>query len=497
MPSSRTSRSRLPLLLGLLTLLGLTGCSQRYEFLQPEPSVKAPEAFSRLGTLEEAPTDPGPDRWWEGFEDDELDGLVGELLEENLDLKAAWARLRQSRAGARLRAAQNRGQVDLTSTASKNQLFLQGRPIPIERHSVSLPASYEIDLWNKLDAEKRAAHLDADAVRSDVEGLAVSLVAELVQTWIGIREQQARRDLLLEQLETNQGVLDSIKVRFDQGQSSSLDYYQQEQLLEATRASIELVDGEKARLSHRLAVLRGKVPGGSFVPAHQDVPTPPPLPAPGLPADLLNRRPDLRAAFRGIEAQDHRLAAGLRDRLPSLRVSGSFSYQAGNPAGLFRTLLRSLVGDFSLPFVDHGRRRREIERRRARLDEAIHVYSQRFLLALEEVENALALEEQQRRNIAELENQEATARKAFAIATVRYREGGEDFIRVLSSLDSLHRVQLNLVAARGQRLRYRIQLHRALGGAWPAELAAPARAPEPGVRREVPKAGHDSPKEST
>jgi NodT family efflux transporter outer membrane factor (OMF) lipoprotein len=439
--------------------------------------IDTPKAYT--SAPEESPQIAQGAPWWESFEDPDLDHLMTRAFTGNLDLQVAWARVRQARAGGRITRAAEKGSIDLSASQARRQLFLGGAPFAIDSSSVSLPMRFETDLFGKLDAATRAANLDAVASGLDLETLALSLSAELAQAYVGLREQMLRRRILVEQRSANENLLESLKARYTLGQSSSLDYYQQEQLTKGTRAQVELVGTELARLQNRLAVLVGAQPGHVVLPEVEDLPDLPALPGLGVPSDLLTRRPDLRAVEARLRAADQRLYQALADRLPSVVLTGSVGYQAGSPGRLFRNVLRSLSGEFLLPLLDGGRRRATTAQRRAQVDEWVASFRQAYLRALEEVETALGQETAQRRYLAELEGQEQTASQAFDLATARYQEGVEDFIRVLSALQSLQQVQVQLVSARAQLLRYRIQLCRALGGDWTTRLPVPGGAALP------------------
>lgn len=474
----------LPLAAGLL--LALLGCSTRYDPMEPRPLVAPPGAFAAAAETEARVLLEAP--WWTAFRDPELTALIEAALAGNLDMTAAWARLRQARALAGVARAVQQPTADLTASDGRSQLFFPGRgALQNDRAAVTLPLGWEVDLFGKLDAAASASQRDRLASRADLEALALSLSADLATSFVGLKEQRARRRLLEEQLATNQDLLGSLRVRFTQGQSSSLDYYQQEQLVQGRRAQLRLIGGEEARLQNRLAVLVGEAPGAYRAPEGDELARLPPLPPLGVPADLLLRRPDLRAAQARVEAADRRVAEALRDRLPSIRLGASAGYQAADPSGLFRNVLRSLTGDLVLPLLDGGRRARAVAQRRAQVDEQLARYSQSFLLALEEVETTLSQEAHQQRYLDELEVQEETARRSFSIATARYQEGGEDFIRVLTALGTLQQIQEAAITARAQLLRLRIQLCRALGGDWTGRLREVPRTPP---RTPTPKEGN-------
>ncbi len=471
--------------LSLLTLflLLLPGCrSARHERVVPAPSVAPPERFAHApggtsggdpgdthGSGGRIPASAPEDRlsWWQDFQDPDLAALIEQALADSPDLAAAAARLRAQVPAIRVARAAEKPRVDLSASGGRTQFFFPGRgPVDQDRATLSLPASWELDLWDRLSEATRGARLETAAIAEDLAAVRLSLSAEVATAFLGLREQRVLQTLLQAQLATNERILDSIRTRVSQGQSTTLDFYQQQQQAEGTRARLAQVDGERIRFENRLALLLGRAPGTVTLPETSALPDPPPLPPLGVPSDLLLGRPDLRASARRVELADSRVAQALRDRLPVVRLTSSLSYQAAQPTGLFRNLLFGLAGELVQPLLDGGRRRKSIEIARARVEESLAVFTQAFLRALEEVETALGTETAQTRFLEELARQETSARSGFEVASARYLEGAEDFLRVQTNLGSLHQVQQSIVSAKAQRLRIRIQLCRALGGAW-------------------------------
>ncbi len=454
------------------SLLLVSGCTQ-HRPVDVQALVDSPTFFpaqtgeygadAQARTLNAAP-------WWTAFEDRRLNELVETAFQGNLDLKTGWARLKQAQAQAGTTRAAEAPQANLSVSSSRSQIFLPNGAVTTVRNSVAVPMSFEADVFGKLNAATDAAELDALASRSDIEALALSLSAEIAQTYFDLLEQRQRHQLLGQQLETGNKVLSSLKTRYTQGQSSSLDYYQQEQLVKSIVAQQAFLETETARLANQLTLLLGVAPGEVLPPSQGKIPSLPPLPALGLPADLLNRRPDVQAALERLQAADRRVAQSIKDRLPSLSLSLSLSYQDSSPSGLFRNLLRGFGGEILTPLLDGGRRRATIDLRRAQVEERILAYQKVFLVAMTEVNSALAQEKAQSEYLDQLIDQQETAKRAFQLASDRYQEGVEDFIRVLSGLQTLHQVQLSVLGARGKLLRHRVQLCRALGGSWTSQL---------------------------
>lgn len=460
------------LLATVLSSVLAAGCAvHRVEPVAIPPET--PAAFSRTGEAVQP-------RWWEAFDDRHLTALVDRALRDNPGLLQAWARLEQSRAVADKAAAGFWPDVSAEGQAGRSRSNVEagGDSVPTRSNRFALTgaASYEVDLWGRVAAGTRAARLDADAARADAETAAVTLAAEVGDLWFQTVEQQARLDLAREQLQTNETLLELIRTRFGYGLSSALEVYQQKQLVSASRTVLPPIQSNLQVLKHRLAVLLGRPPGEAVVPVSRRLPEPPPLPDTGLPADLLRRRPDLRSAAIRLSAADHRVAVAVADRFPALRLSAGGGYRAGQLGDLFSTSVWDLLAGVSAPLLDGGERRAEVRRVRAVVRERTADYLETALTAFREVEDALVRESYQREFIARLEEQIANARQELEQARIQYENGIRDYLNVLTALRNVQSLEREWVGARRLLLTRRIELYRALGGAWTDSLTPPAAA---------------------
>lgn len=448
----------------LAIAMGLAGCSHGERNL--EPDIEVPETWT-----ESADGAQAPDRWWESFEDPALDALIDETLDGNFQLAQAWARLDQVAALREQQGAVLWPAMQIEASAGRSRAHdVFGNTVHGNRFSLSAAASYEIDVWGRLDAVDDAAELDLFAGRNDVESLAMTLVSQVAETWFLLLESRATLALLEDQVKTNEQFLELVQLRFSVGQARAVDVYQQRQQLMAVRSQIPLVKARIGGLERALAVLVGKAPGGNEIAASKALPQLDALPETGVPSQLLEDRPDLRAARLRVASQDRRVAAAIADRFPALRLTGSTGYQADSVEDLLDRWVWSIAGSLVLPILDGGRRKAEVARQKAVLDERLAGYSQAMLGAFKEVEDALDGERNQRVYVSELEAQLAVARAALRESRARYAQGLTDYLPVLQALASVQNTERTLIGARRQMLSYRVQLHRALGGRWTEEL---------------------------
>ena len=416
-----------------------------------------------------------PDRqWWRNLKSRELDRLIAAGLADNLSIKETWARLEQSRALA-VQAGASR-YPDLSGEAGARASRSQsgsGTATGSEAYNFGLVSSYEVDMWGRLQAQRRTAALDVTASREDLHTAAITLAAEITIRWLGIISSRMQKDLLTRQLQTNETILELVQLRFRNAMVSALDVYQQKQLVENVLAELPLVE-EKERLQmHELAVLLGKPPGSRLNISAQQFPSLPPLPPIGLPADLLAARPDIRAAGHRLEAADWQITEARANRLPALTLTARARYGESDLDALFDNWLLNLSANLTAPLFDAGSRKAEVDRTRAFATERLAIYRDTVLRAVKEVEDALVREEKQQAHIEGLQQVIATATRALEEAGARYRNGIGDYLPVLTQLLSVQSLENNLILRQENRMAARVALHRALGGGWPAELLPP------------------------
>jgi outer membrane protein, multidrug efflux system len=457
--------------MAVIASVGAISCAVHKPVRNPPPPVPVPDAYQSSGA-----TGALPERWWQAFGDRQLDQLVELALKGNLQLQGSWARIAQARAAARQAGAGRWPQVNASARASRgsNRLNFGDQP-PIEftqnQFVASVEATYEVDLWQRVGSQAKAAVRDLEASRYDLEAMAISLAAEISEAWFDGLAQRELRDLLTVQLETNSTFVELVTMRFEQGLgASAADVFQARQQVVGTRAQLSLIEAREQTAAYRLAVLVGRAPGALAVAEHSELPELPDLPGAGVPADLLLRRPDVRAMGRRVEAADWRLAAAVAERLPRLSLAGSVSLQDNSLANFIATPLYNLAANLLAPLFDGGLRAAAADRSRAVVAELAASYGQILLQALFEVETALVLEKAQLAHIEDLKQQVEISVETLAETRNRYREGITDFLPVITALRSLQAAEQSLLSARRQLLSYRVQLCRALGGTWTGEL---------------------------
>ncbi len=445
-----------------------------------QPAVEVPQSYSEIHQIPGARVDapePGA-RWWLAFEEPSLDEAVQIALSGNLDLRQAWNRLAQAEAVVSIQGAELYPQLGVQGSASRSSAELGSSDLSAESYIVSTGLSYELDIWRRVADTRDAAKLDYFASRQDLEATALVLSGNVVSTWFAIQETKALLELVDEQIETSEALLRLTEARFTTGGGSALDVIQQRQQLESARSEIPVIQARLENLRHRLAILLGYAPKRSMdqILAREPGEQLPELPAfPSLvkPADLLLTRPDLRAARLRLQSADHEVAAAVADRLPRLSISFDYDFRAVDASELLQSEFLSLSGGLIAPLIDGGRRRAEVRRRKAIVDERLNAFGQTYLGALGEIEDALVSERYQLELITKLQGQVELGEVSLRQSRLRYVNGLVDYLSVLAAVQSLQDLERRLILEQRTLLENRATLYRAMGGAWGEVLESP------------------------
>lgn len=464
-PARPATRRALVLLAALLAVFVLAACARR-----PEEPQLSPEWLPPSYSLTSPAGDPARP-WWLDLDSGELSGLMAAALAKNPGLREAQARLDQAEAAAHKAGAE--GALQLSASAGLEQSRFSTRADGAnhaDQLSLGLAAGYEIDLWGRLRADAASAQLGAQARAEDLHAAMMTLSGRIGENWISLIELRRKLARLDEQLDSNRQLLDLIETRASLGKASALDVYQQRQTVAAIEAGQITIRGQERLLRHELALLAGRPATDPPTVAQRDFPSFRRTSALGLPADLLVMRPDVRAAALRLEAAGWDLSAARADLLPRLQLTGSLGY--GTPAlgALFDNWLLNLAAGLGGPLLDGGRRRAEVDRVRAVRDEDLAAYAGVVLVAVKEVEDALAGEDRARRSLHKADELVGLAAQSLREATFRYLNGRSDLLPVLREQLALITAQLDQESASADLCRARIGLHRALGGSWPAGL---------------------------
>ncbi|WP_415719716.1 efflux transporter outer membrane subunit [Maridesulfovibrio sp.] len=449
----------------MLAVFGLSACSP----FQPDPrdnmTMGVPLQYELYSSQ---PRKLG--KWWESFHNEELNRLVEEALKANFDVRIAWAKLRQLRATAVQSRADIYPKLDGKGSYNNSKSGSDGTEgrkgsTSTDTHKLGLAASYEIDLWGKIEAKAATGELNYLSSREDVNSAAMTVASEVVKRWLEIQLQRKKKAIYKKQLETNETYLELIELRFRNSLATALDVFQQRETTARTRALIPPVEAAERLKLHELAYLLGK-PAGTVDIATADFPELPELPGLGIPFDLLAMRPDVRAAGLKLQSADWAVSAARADRLPSLSLSAEAMLSSAELANIFSGWMTSLTASLVGPIFDGYQRKAEVERTRAVVDERMLNYKDTVYTAFKEVQDSLVQEKWQHQYIEARKNQLEAAQLNLNEAGSRYLQGLEDYLPVLSALVSVHDLEINIAQDEADLLSYRVSLYRALGGTW-------------------------------
>ncbi len=460
-------------LVAIATLL-VGGCMVGPTYTRP-PVPTTPAYKETDGWKLAQPSDALPrGQWWKIFGDPQLDALEDEVFFANQNLRIADARLREARALVRFNRAAlfptiSAG-VGLSSVRqSANQPFI---PSGVNRGSsgdllFSLDMSYEIDLWGRVRRTVAAARHEAEATAADLETARLSLQAELALDYIELRAADAQQQLLDETVKAFAAALRLTTNRYEGGAAPKSDVAQAQTQLETTQVQATDVAVQRAQFEHAIATLIGKPPASFNLPPRPlDAPAPD-IP-PGLPSQLLERRPDIAAAERRVAEMNEQIGIAKAAYFPTLMLNASVGFEGSSFGNWMNapSLLWAVGASLAQTIFDGGRRRATSEAARASYDASVAAYRQTTLTAFQQVEDNLAalriLEQeslQQRRAVE-------SAQLSLQLFTNRYRGGVDNYLQVITAQTITLTNQRNEIDILRRRLGGSVLLVKALGGGW-------------------------------
>lgn len=455
-----------------LFVAALGGCSLAPTMKTPE--VAAAATYKEVGTpwTEAKPADRLPrDAWWTLYGDTQLDDLQKRLIAANPDLAAALANYDQAQAYYQYTRGdlfpQIKGNADLERDRLSANRPGYTTPAHYNERSVGISASYEIDLWGRVRNEVAAGKAQADAAADDLENARLSLIAQLVDSYIVLRGLDRDSAILADTVKAYQRALELTEERHRGGIAPGLDVARAQTQLEMARSQAEQTLAQRALIEHSIAALVGESPSQfSISPKIVDI-TLPAVPV-DVPSILLQRRPDIAAAQRRMEAANANIGVARAAFFPSIGLNASGGYlssQAGNwltqPSGFWAIGPAALLTIF-----DGGKRSASVAQAHAAFDEASAKYRSAVLSAFTQVEDNLALLNHYRDASTAEKSAVAAAQRSLNFSLERYREGAVNYLDVVTSQTAALQTQRDALSLDTRQLRASVALIRALGGGW-------------------------------
>jgi multidrug efflux system outer membrane protein len=476
-------RTQAPGVLALCILAWAAGCTVGPNYQRPR--VEVPPAFKEpppAGWKQAQPRDEiAKGDWWVVFGDPVLNDLEKQATHANESLKAAVERVDQARALARIAQAQLYPAVSVDASVARAHTGAN-RPVQPETAVASytyntftlpLDASYEVDIFGKVRRSLEAARADYQVSVAAYQTVLLTLKSDLAQDYFNLRYLDADRAVLRENIKVQQDFLDLTRRRYEGGLANGLEVAAAETQLDTTQALYVGEERERNQLEHAIATLLGRPAAEFSLPQNPLNLTPPVLP-PGLPSDLLERRPDVAEAERQMAAASARIGVARAAYFPDLSLTASAGYLS---SGLTNLLSGPSTAWFiapllSVPVFQGGRLQANYQYAQASYREAVDNYRQQVLAAFQQVEDGLSdlrvLEDQARAQDLAVQASQHTV----DISTARYKEGLAAYLEVLTAASTLLQNQRTSAQILGLRLISSVQLINALGGGW-AEQTVP------------------------
>jgi multidrug efflux system outer membrane protein len=483
----------------VLLSVELGGCALDWD--KPDVTVETPPAFK---AAKPAPAPPirGALEFAAKFGSKELNSLVAEALAENLDIGAAVARIDEADAQARIsssalwpalnmvdiaRRTQTPGAITsatssggattsgsgaATTTGGSTTTSTSGSQLLRTRRSnffqLALTASYEIDFWGKNEDASMAARLLANASRFDRDVVEIATIASTLNAYFQVLAAQDRLRIARQNIEIAAAVLRAIKARLDVGTASALDYSQQESVLAVQRASVPPLEQTVRQTKNTLAVLIGRTPesfdikGGSLTRLRF------PNVQPGLPSELLLRRPDVAEAEEKLASQEFSVKQARAAFFPSIQMTGLYGVQSIALKSLFRpeAIAWQIAGTLTQPLFDGYNLQGQYMLAQGKYAELAELYRKQILTALSDTENALIAVYETGRQLKLQAEAVAAARRAYQAAKARLDEGTIDIVTLSTTETTLFQNEDILAQVRLAHFQAATSLYQALGGGW-------------------------------
>jgi NodT family efflux transporter outer membrane factor (OMF) lipoprotein len=468
----------------------LTGCNfaPRYQ----RPATPAPAAFKEL-TPETAKQVDGwktaePNesalrgKWWEIFNDPQLNALEDQVNVSNQTVAAALANFLSARAVVK----QNRAQFfpnatfNPSVTRSRQSAFrspttqfnTNAHPVQSDQYSLPIDASWEPDLWGRVRNTVSASKSQAQASLADLENTRLTVQSEVAADYFQIRSLDAQKKLLDDAVRAYQESVNLTTVRHDTGIASDQDVAQAELQLNSTAAQATDIGIQRGQMEHAIAVLLGKAPAEFSLPLQPLEAKPVAVPF-GVPSSLLERRPDIAAAERRVAAANAQIGVARSAYFPNITLSASGGYQSVSTVNLFTgpAMIWSVGAAASQTIFDAGAKFAITEQAKEQYQGLVADYRQTVLAAFQEVEDNLVALRLLSQEIEQEDAAVAAARRYFNLANDRYRLGIDSYLNVIVAQTTLLNNERTAETLRLNQMNATVQLVKALGGGWSGDLA--------------------------
>jgi multidrug efflux system outer membrane protein len=462
----------------LLTALALTlpGCVLGPDYRRPDTAAQLPDGFKAPDGWQIARPADGDAKgdWWKNFRDSRLNGLMDQAMANNQSLRAAFLRVEQARTVVRAGTAGLLPSLSLDPSAYRERRSATVRTgeggVPgrtTTNLALPLVLDYEVDLWGRLRRLLEAARAEAEASDADYHNVMLALQADLAANYFSLRALDREIEILREGIDLRKKSLNLNRKRLEAGDIDEVDVSRAETEVSSTESEVLGLLKTRAEFENALAVLSG-APSSDFSVSPAPLTAPPPAIPGALPADLLERRPDVAQAERVVQAENARIGVAKAAFYPSLRLGGRAGLESASLDKLFRADSRTwgLGPEISVPIFEGGKNKAELERSRFRYEETVASYRQTVLNAVREVDDALAGTSLLARQFEAQQRTVVSAARTVELSQQRYDAGLVAFFDVVDAQRTALDAQRTAARIQGTRHLATIALVKALGGDW-------------------------------
>ena len=447
----------------------LFGCTVGPDFSRVQTAAQSSTGY--VNDFGEAGSSRSMNRWWRSIGDPQFDEYVEQLLADNLALQEAGERIIQARENVRIRRSDSLPVIDVGGDASRSFAPQQGDRVYTTSLGVDLNVSWEVDLWGRLKRSTQSAEALFMASAYDREALIHSLIADLLNRRIAISTNAELLELALRNDENRKKILELTRRRHELGVRDTRlsDVFLAQENATSVRAEVYQFERLLAEESYRFDVLLGQPPGTTQLKQTLFSSLPPPIAIPpSIPADLLDRRPDLRAAESRLKAATADVGVAIGDLYPSLGLGGNLGVIGEDVDSLFTAdqLAGSLFGNVLLRVFNGGALRANVRIQESEVRELAAAYSNDVLEAMREVETAVKADRELDEELTNIQLSVSSLRSAEQLLASRYAQGTVSLRELLDTQQRRYSTEQLLLQKQQEKWLTRVSLYLALGGDW-------------------------------
>lgn len=460
---------KLKYLVTAMALISLVGCEvnqppvkeEMLEQVLPETNKEPPVNYSEAAN---AAMGEVKDGWLKSFNDEKLEAIVEEAIRNNLNLQSAVAKLDAAAAIAVQAGAELKPVIGIGGNFGTDQLF-SNSGYEIENDAIALNMSWELDLWGRIRSQQASGEAAFEATQYQVMWAYQSIAAQTAKIYYLLTEAQMQVGLANEAVRLYEKTHDIVAVKYKQGQVTQREVSLASANVASGKATVRKAQSALLQASRALELMLGRYPAAEMAGAPNLEATLPPIPV-GLPSELLERRPDIKAAERAAAAQFYQIQSAEAARLPKVSLTagvGSVSSDLTNAISLGNDFW-SIGTNFVAPIFTGGALEAQVDIESAEYRQAMANYGLTALKAFSEVEQGLSNESLLREQQTYLSQVVDDSQEALRVANVQFDVGKVDLLSVIQQQGQLIGAKVNLINIKDNRLQQRIDLHLALGG---------------------------------